>query len=81
MADAESAVERTGAAAMAAADAEGFGMMGASGERERIGRPDALSTRGGSNPSRPASPSHAHYASARRSVALTGYATFGIVTE
>ena len=32
--------------------------MGTSGERGRIGRPDALSTRDGSNPSRPASPSH-----------------------
>jgi hypothetical protein len=39
-------------------DTERRDMEGASGERGRIGRPDALSIRGGSNPSRPASPSN-----------------------
>ena len=56
MAGAGSMAVRTGTAA--AADVNGWDMEGASGEPGRFGRPDALSTRGGSNPSRPASPSH-----------------------
>ncbi|GEC17556.1 hypothetical protein NWI01_34480 [Nitrobacter winogradskyi] len=48
-----------GKAAAVAADVNGGDMKEASGERGRIGRPDALSTRGSSPPSRLASSSQA----------------------